>query len=71
MTMGRNIHVMPSGNRWAVRLTGAKRASAIFTDEKSAWLEARTRADRGRAIAYLHDAGGRIVAWYAPAGAAE
>lgn len=53
-----SFHVIPAGARWALRRTGAKRASYIFSRRQDAWGAARRRAQKDRATAYLHDAAG-------------
>lgn len=47
---------------WAVRKTGAQRASAIGLTRANAWKEARRLARGVGAKAYLHGRDGRIVA---------
>lgn len=57
-----SFHVIPTGSRWALRRTGAKRASYIYSRRQDAWDAAQRMAQKDRDTAYLHDTTGRIVA---------
>ena len=56
-----NVHIAPSGKQWAVRRTGAKRATKLFdTREKAmAWVWAWDNPNVRNV--YVHDDGGRVV----------
>ncbi len=51
-----------SNGKWAVKLTGAKRASFIFDTQEQAWKEARRLARASGTEAYLKDKNGKIRA---------
>ncbi len=53
-------HVMPSGGKWSVRTTGAKRATAVFDTQKEALEKGRELAKAARTELYVHGADGRI-----------
>ncbi len=57
---GKNQHVIPSGDRWAVRRVGASRSSGIYETQKEAISAATTIARNQGADLYIHGRDGRI-----------
>jgi hypothetical protein len=57
---GMNQHVIPSGDRWAVRRVGASRSSKVFETREEAVAAARSIARNNSADLYIHDRDGRI-----------
>jgi hypothetical protein len=53
-------HVIPSGGKWAVRKTGASRASGTFETQKEAIEAARSAARNEGSELYVHGRDGRI-----------
>lgn len=53
-------HVVPSGNGWSVRKSGADRASGRFATQKEAVASATTIAKNQRTEVYVHGKDGRI-----------
>jgi hypothetical protein len=53
-------HVVPSGNGWSVRRTGAERASGRYETQREAIAAARDLARRQGAVLYVHGEDGRI-----------
>lgn len=53
-------HVMPSGGKWSVRNTGAKRATAVFSTQKEAVEKGRELARAAKTELYIHGTDGRI-----------
>jgi hypothetical protein len=57
----RDQHVVPSsGGDWAVRRTGAERATRIFDTQKEAVTYARSLAKKERGELYIHAKDGTI-----------
>lgn len=56
----KGLHVVPSGGQWAVRRSGASRASNLFATEKEAVRNARERARSESGELYIHGHDGRI-----------
>ncbi|MEN0001913.1 MAG: DUF2188 domain-containing protein [Pseudomonadota bacterium] len=56
----RSQHVVPNGDRWSVRSSGARRASKIFATQKEAIADAREKARRDGTELYIHGRDGRI-----------
>lgn len=53
-------HVVPSGGKWAVRRSGAERATAVFSTQAEAIDRARTIAQNQATELYIHGRDGRI-----------
>lgn len=53
-------HVVPDGDKWSVRKSGASRASATFKTQKQAILKATEMAKNQRTELYIHGRDGRI-----------
>lgn len=53
-------HVVPSGEKWSVRRTGASRASGTFATQSEAVERARDAARRQGTELYIHGRDGRI-----------
>jgi hypothetical protein len=53
-------HVIPSGSKWSVRVSGAARASGTFSTQKEAIDTAREKARREGTELYVHGRDGRI-----------
>lgn len=56
----KNHHVVPSGDRWAVKREGAERASSLHSTQAEAWDAARGAARSERGEAFLHGQNGQI-----------
>lgn len=57
---GKNQHVIPTGDRWAVRRGGASRSSRVFDTQREAIAAARDIARNQGADLFIHDLNGRI-----------
>lgn len=57
---GRNQHVVPRGDKWAVLGAGAIRVSASFPTRKEAIVRARVLARQAGAMLCVHAEDGRI-----------
>ena len=55
-------HVVPSSGGWAVRRTGAERATKIFETQQQAVTLARTLAKKENSELYIHGKDGTIRA---------
>jgi hypothetical protein len=53
-------HVVPRGDGWSVRSSGATRASGTFSTQREAIDVARERAKKGGTELYIHGSDGRI-----------
>nr|WP_097069776.1 DUF2188 domain-containing protein [Rhodobacter maris] len=53
-------HVVPSGGKWAVRRSGAERASGVFSTQEEAVSRARELAKTQGTELYIHGRDGRI-----------
>lgn len=53
-------HVVPSGGKWAIRRSGAARASETFETQSEAVSRARALAIRQGTELYVHGRDGRI-----------
>jgi hypothetical protein len=53
-------HVVPNGDKWSVRKTGASRASAVFNTRREAIERAREIARNQQAMLFIHGKDGRI-----------
>jgi len=53
-------HVVPSGGKWAVRRSGAERASGVYLTQEEAVRRARELARNQGAELYIHGRDGRI-----------
>ena len=53
-------HVVPKGDKWAVRKAGASRASGTFKTQGAAIKEAKKLAKNQRTELYIHGKDGRI-----------
>lgn len=58
--MARGQHVVPSGDRWAVRKAGSQRASGTFPTQQQAISKARQIAKNQRTELYIHGKDGKI-----------
>lgn len=57
---GKNQHVIPSGDRWAVRRAGSSRSSRVFDTQREA-ISAATGIARSQGVAlYIHGRDGLI-----------
>ena len=54
-------HVFPSSGRWAVRRTGAQRASRVFATRSDAIRHARMIARKEHAELYIHKKDGTVL----------
>lgn len=59
MTM-KGQHVIPTGERWAVRRAGSERASGVYETQREAISAARTIARNNGAELFIHGRDGRI-----------
>ena len=69
MTRKRDQHVAQSSDgKWAVRSTGAERASKKFESSAQAVMHAQTIAKQSHTSVYIHGADGQVVSKnsYAP-----
>lgn len=53
-------HVFPHGNGWAVRRSGASRASGVFESQRDAIRHGRELAKSQATELYVHERNGRI-----------
>jgi hypothetical protein len=53
-------HVVPNGDKWAVRKAGADRASGVFATQKEAIARGRELAKNQGTELYVHGLDGRI-----------
>lgn len=53
-------HVVPSGGKWAVRRSGAARASGVYDTQGEAISRAREIAKNQKTELYVHGQDGRI-----------
>ncbi|MES0159300.1 MULTISPECIES: DUF2188 domain-containing protein [unclassified Mesorhizobium] len=53
-------HVVPNGDKWSVRRSGASRASGTFSTQKEAIERARDIARNQQTELYVHGRDGRI-----------
>lgn len=58
--MSKSQHVIPNGDRWSVRSTGATRASGVYDTQKEAINRATEIARNQKAELYIHGRDGRI-----------
>ena len=58
--MGKNQHVVPHNDRWAVRGEGNKRATSLYDTQGEAIDRARGIAQRERSEVVIHRPDGRI-----------
>ena len=59
---GRNQHVMPHGDKWAVRAEGSSRVTGTFATQRQAIDRARQIARNQRSELLVHGQNGRIRA---------
>ena len=59
--MGKNIHVVPRDDRWAVRRDGSERATSVHATQEEARKEAIRMAKRERTEVVIHRPDGRIL----------
>lgn len=57
---GKGQHVVPNGERWSVRRTGAVRASGTYATQKEAIEQAERIARNQGTELYVHGRDGRI-----------
>lgn len=60
MTKKKDIHVVPHGDRWAVRKEGAKRVGSTHPTQRDAIERGRDQARRERVEVKIHRRDGRI-----------
>ncbi|PZQ97213.1 MAG: hypothetical protein DI533_15245 [Cereibacter sphaeroides] len=53
-------HVVPRGNKWGVRSSGAEKVSRLYGTQQEAIDQARDKARRDGAELYIHGRDGRI-----------
>ena len=53
-------HVVPNGGKWAVRRSGAERASGVFSTQKEAIIRGTELAKNQGTELYVHGKDGRI-----------
>jgi hypothetical protein len=53
-------HVVPSGDKWTVRRTGASKASGVYSTRNEAITQARDSAKKLGSELYIHGKDGRI-----------
>jgi uncharacterized protein YdaT len=53
-------HVIPTGDKWAVRASGAAKASGVFGTQKEAIERAKKLAQSQQTELYVHGRDGRI-----------
>lgn len=58
--MGKNYHVVPNDDQWAVKREGAEKAGSVHDTQKEAIGVARDRAIRDRGEVVIHDRHGQI-----------
>jgi hypothetical protein len=58
--MGKNQHVVPHDDQWAVKPEGAERAGSLHPTQREAIDVARDRAIRDGGEVVIHDRHGRI-----------
>lgn len=58
--MGKNYHVVPSEDKWAVKKEGAEKAGSLHPTQGEAIEVGRDRAIRDRGELVIHDRHGRI-----------
>jgi hypothetical protein len=61
---GKIVHIIASGNKWAVKMAGASRATKIFPEKKNALHRARKMVKKGSAesiISHARDGSFTIV----------
>jgi hypothetical protein len=58
--MGKNYHVVPNDDQWAVKREGAEKAGSVHDTQKEAIDVARDRAIRDRGEVVIHDRHGQI-----------
>lgn len=56
----KSVHVVPRGGKWAVRSSGAAKASKIVNTQDEAREIAREQAKRSGVELYVHGRNGRI-----------
>ncbi len=56
----KGLHVTPNGGKWAVRSSGASRASRVVSTQAEAIKIAREQAKRNGTELYVHGRDGRI-----------
>ncbi|MDI6854332.1 MAG: DUF2188 domain-containing protein [Deltaproteobacteria bacterium] len=55
-----NYHVVPKGNKWAVKREGAKRADSLHDTQKEAADRAKELAKKNHGESVIHRPDGRI-----------
>lgn len=58
--MSKNQHVVPYGDRWAVRKEGNTKASAVYETKKAAINVARNAASSTSSEVVVHNKDGRV-----------
>lgn len=58
--MGKEYHILPDGNRWAVKRSGGKRAGSVHGTQREAIEAAIPRARRISGEVVIHRPDGRI-----------
>lgn len=62
MSRGKNQHVVPHTNGWAVKSEGASRATEVFSTQQEAIARAREIAQNQRSELLIHGKDGQIRA---------
>jgi hypothetical protein len=60
MGKGKPVHVVPQGDRWAVKREGAQRASSLHDTQAEAEKQGRPLARADQTEFYLHGRDGQI-----------
>jgi hypothetical protein len=58
--MGKNIHVTPRDDKWAVKGEGDERASGLYDTQRDAIDAARELARNNKSELFIHDREGKI-----------
>ena len=56
----KNIHIVPSSGRWAIKKGSSERASELFITQKKAIKAGRVIARRDKAELFIHARNGKI-----------
>ena len=60
MAAKRNVHVVPSQGKWAVKKEGAARASSVHKTQTAAVKSGQKVAKQGKTELYVHGRDGRV-----------
>jgi len=53
--MGKNLHVLPSKNKWGIKGEGNTKFTKLFDTQKSAIIYARMIANRQKSKVFIHN----------------